>query len=73
LATDTSLVKQPSGCEVRILVGASPAVTACSLTQLLYLGVEDTAPRQNSVSGDVRVNFVACLLIQAGVRAPNRD
>jgi len=54
-------------------MGASPAVTARSLTELLYLGVADTAPRQNSVSGDVRGNFVARLLIQVGVRAPNRD
>jgi hypothetical protein len=28
--------KQPSGCEVRILMGASPAVTACSLTINLH-------------------------------------
>ena len=54
-------------------MGASSAVTACSLTELLYFGLVDTALRQNSVSGDVRGNFVACLLTQAGVRAPNRD
>ena len=39
------------GCEVRILVGASPAVTACSLTQSLYLGVDETVPEQNSARG----------------------
>jgi hypothetical protein len=30
-------VKQPSGCEVRILVGESPAVAACSLTNLIFV------------------------------------
>jgi len=28
-------VKQPVGCEVRILVGESPAVAACSLTKVM--------------------------------------
>ena len=41
--------------------------------RIALLVVVDTAPRQNSVSGDVRGNFVARLLTQAGVRAPNRD
>jgi hypothetical protein len=54
------------GCEVRILVGASPAVTACSLTQSLYLGVDETVPEQNSARGDVRGNFVACRKSFAG-------
>jgi hypothetical protein len=49
-------------------MGASPSVTACSLTYLLFRGTE-----RDSVSGDVHGNFAACLLIQDGVRAPNRD
>jgi hypothetical protein len=30
-------VKQPSGCEVRILAGESPAVAACSLTEVIFV------------------------------------
>jgi len=36
-------MKQPSGCEVRLLAGASPAVTIRSLTSL-YLNVEEIRP-----------------------------
>ena len=53
--------------------GESPFRDRLFPDQIAVFGAGNSCVERHSVSGDVRGNFVASLLIQAGVRAPNRD
>ena len=67
------LVERPwcPGCEVRVLRAQARSVADCSLTFIVVVNFSrgNRAPN-NSVSGEVHGNFVACLLPRPGFEPP---
>jgi hypothetical protein len=59
LATDTSPVKQPSGCEVRILAGENPSVAALFPDQAFAIAKPLFRAEKDSGSGGFHGNVAA--------------